>query len=111
VPTLEIDAGTDGDNGSIATHCGPLSGATRLKCKSDPQINLPATRKRSDCPRDVAIEQRQAARGAIHDKAEEREVLIQEWYNGREALKEDGVAGAGRFKDGLGRHGDFDRIR
>jgi enoyl-CoA hydratase len=40
-----------------------------------------------------------------------REALIQEWYNGREALKDDGVAGAGRFKDGLGRHGDFDRIR
>lgn len=40
-----------------------------------------------------------------------REALIQEWYNGREALIEDGVAGAGRFKDGLGRHGDFDKIR
>ena len=36
-----------------------------------------------------------------------REALIQEWYNGREALIEDGVAGASRFKDGLGRHGDF----
>jgi len=40
-----------------------------------------------------------------------REALIQEWYNGREALIEDGVAGAGRFKDGLGRHGDFAKIR
>ena len=40
-----------------------------------------------------------------------REALIQEWYNGREALMEDGVAGASRFKDGLGRHGDFARIR
>jgi enoyl-CoA hydratase len=39
-----------------------------------------------------------------------REALIQEWYNGREALIEDGVAGASRFKDGLGRHGDFARI-
>ena len=39
-----------------------------------------------------------------------REALIQEWYNGREALIEDGVAGASRFKDGLGRHGDFDKI-
>src|SRR5438445_8425422 len=40
-----------------------------------------------------------------------REALIQEWYNGREALIADGVAGAGRFKAGLGRHGDFDKIR
>jgi enoyl-CoA hydratase len=40
-----------------------------------------------------------------------RDGLIQEWYNGREALTTDGVAGAGRFKDGLGRHGDFSRIR
>jgi len=40
-----------------------------------------------------------------------REALIQEWFNGRKALIEDGVAGAGRFKGGLGRHGDFDRIR
>jgi len=39
-----------------------------------------------------------------------REALIQEWYNGRAALIEDGVAGASRFKDGLGRHGDFARI-
>jgi enoyl-CoA hydratase len=40
-----------------------------------------------------------------------REALIQGWYNGREALIADGVAGAGRFKDGLGRHGDFEKIR
>ena len=39
-----------------------------------------------------------------------REALIQEWYNGREALIEDGVAGASRFRDGFGRHGDFVRI-
>ena len=39
-----------------------------------------------------------------------RDALIQEWYNGREALVKDGVAGAARFKDGLGRHGDFDQI-
>jgi hypothetical protein len=39
-----------------------------------------------------------------------REALIQEWYNGREALIADGVAGAGRFKSGL-RYGDFDKIR
>jgi enoyl-CoA hydratase len=39
-----------------------------------------------------------------------REGLIQEWYNGREALIEDGVAGASRFKAGLGRHGDFEKI-
>jgi enoyl-CoA hydratase len=40
-----------------------------------------------------------------------REALIQEWYNGREALVENGLAGATRFKDGLGRHGDFEKIR
>jgi enoyl-CoA hydratase len=40
-----------------------------------------------------------------------REGLIQEWYNGREALIADGVAGAGRFSGGLGRHGDFSKIR
>src|ERR1043165_8043432 len=39
-----------------------------------------------------------------------RDALIQEWYNGREALIKDGVAGATRFKDGLGRHGGFGRI-
>jgi enoyl-CoA hydratase len=39
-----------------------------------------------------------------------REALIQEWYNGREALVKDGVEGATRFKEGLGRHGDFSKI-
>ena len=39
-----------------------------------------------------------------------RDALIQEWYNGREALVKDGAAGAARFKDGLGRHGDFRKI-
>jgi enoyl-CoA hydratase len=40
-----------------------------------------------------------------------RDGLIQEWYNGRQALVEDGIAGARRFRDGLGRHGDFEKIR
>ena len=39
-----------------------------------------------------------------------RDALIQEWYNGREALAKDGAAGAARFKNGLGRHGDFTKI-
>jgi len=39
-----------------------------------------------------------------------RDGLIQEWYNGREALIEDGTTGAARFKSGLGRHGDFENI-
>lgn len=39
-----------------------------------------------------------------------RDALVQEWYNGREALVEDGVPGATRFSDGLGRHGDFTNI-
>src|SRR2546430_17316007 len=33
-----------------------------------------------------------------------REALIQEWYNGREALIKDGVAGAGRLHGRPGRH-------
>jgi enoyl-CoA hydratase len=40
-----------------------------------------------------------------------RDALVQEWYNGRDALIKDGVAGATRFKGGLGRHGDFQKIR
>jgi enoyl-CoA hydratase len=39
-----------------------------------------------------------------------RDGLIREWYNGREALVKDGVSGAARFRDGLGRHGDFETI-
>ena len=39
-----------------------------------------------------------------------REAMIQEWYNGREAVVKEGAAGAGRFKSGLGRHGDFANI-
>jgi hypothetical protein len=40
-----------------------------------------------------------------------REALIQECYNGREALMQDGIAGASRCEAGLGRHGDFVKIR
>jgi enoyl-CoA hydratase len=40
-----------------------------------------------------------------------RDALIQEWYNGREALIADGVSGARRFKEGFGRHGDFAKIQ
>ncbi len=40
-----------------------------------------------------------------------RDALIQEWHNGRRALIEDGISGANRFKGGLGRHGDFGKIR
>jgi len=39
-----------------------------------------------------------------------REGLRREWANGIEALHKEGVAGAGRFARGLGRHGDFERI-
>jgi enoyl-CoA hydratase len=39
-----------------------------------------------------------------------RDALIQEWYNGREAVIKNGLVGASRFKDGLGRHGDFNKI-
>ncbi len=39
-----------------------------------------------------------------------RDALYNEWQNGREALTKDGIDGAGRFKDGLGRGGDFSKI-
>jgi enoyl-CoA hydratase len=39
-----------------------------------------------------------------------RDALVQEWYNGRKALTGEGLAGAARFKEGLGRHGDFSKI-
>lgn len=40
----------------------------------------------------------------VHD------AMRQEWYNGLECLVAEGVGGAGRFKGGLGRHGDFSSI-
>ncbi len=39
-----------------------------------------------------------------------RAALHQEWVNGLPALRSDGLAGAGRFASGLGRHGDFKKI-
>lgn len=39
-----------------------------------------------------------------------RAAMVQEWYGGREALLKEGIAGAGRFATGLGRHGDFAEI-
>ena len=39
-----------------------------------------------------------------------REALEREWYNGMDALKKEGIAGARRFADGLGRHGDYSKI-
>ena len=39
-----------------------------------------------------------------------REALQQEWANSREELTKGGLAGAGRFSSGLGRHGDFGNI-
>src|SRR5689334_18878409 len=51
-------------------------------------------------------------RSAIRSQAMSvRDGLVQEWYNGREALIKDGVAGASRFRDGMGRHGDFQKIK
>ena len=38
------------------------------------------------------------------------EALKREWYNGLAALKKEGIAGARRFVDGVGRHGDFSKI-
>lgn len=39
-----------------------------------------------------------------------REALRVEWANGIQSVSNEGAAGAGRFKDGLGRHGDFNAI-
>ncbi len=39
-----------------------------------------------------------------------RDALVQEWYGGREALLHEGIAGARRFAEGTGRHGDFEQI-
>lgn len=39
-----------------------------------------------------------------------RTALHQEWRNGLPALHGEGLAGAGRFASGLGRHGDFSEI-
>ncbi len=39
-----------------------------------------------------------------------REALRREWVNGVEAHYQEGAAGAGRFAEGLGRHGDFRKI-
>jgi enoyl-CoA hydratase len=39
-----------------------------------------------------------------------REALKREWYNGLDALEKEGIAGAQRFVDGLGRHGEYSKI-
>ncbi|MBY6159577.1 crotonase/enoyl-CoA hydratase family protein [Mameliella alba] len=39
-----------------------------------------------------------------------RDALKVEWANGLEAIRREGTAGAARFRDGAGRHGDFDNI-
>jgi enoyl-CoA hydratase len=39
-----------------------------------------------------------------------REAMRREWANGVEAHFKEGAAGAKRFADGLGRHGDFEQI-
>ena len=39
-----------------------------------------------------------------------REALKVEWANGIDAVRKEGAAGATRFRDGAGRHGDFSKI-
>ena len=39
-----------------------------------------------------------------------RDAMKLEWSNGLEAIRREGTAGAGRFRDCAGRHGDFDKI-
>lgn len=37
-----------------------------------------------------------------------RDALVQEWRNGLPVLAAEGLAGAARFAEGAGRHGEFD---
>ncbi len=39
-----------------------------------------------------------------------RDGLRVEWANGLDAIRKEGTAGAGRFRDGAGRNGDFTKI-
>ncbi len=39
-----------------------------------------------------------------------REGLQYEWAHGMRAIEQEGIAGAARFRDGVGRHGDFSDI-
>jgi enoyl-CoA hydratase len=39
-----------------------------------------------------------------------RDAMKQEWSNAIDTLRQEGIAGAGRFSKGAGRHGDFDNI-
>ena len=39
-----------------------------------------------------------------------REGLEYEWRHGKDAIINEGIAGAGRFSAGAGRHGDFGEI-
>jgi enoyl-CoA hydratase len=38
------------------------------------------------------------------------EAMRFEWWNGLDVLEQEGIGGAARFKDGLGRHGDFEKF-
>lgn len=40
-----------------------------------------------------------------------REAMRREWYNGLKALETEGIAGAERFVEGAGRHGDFSKLQ
>jgi enoyl-CoA hydratase len=39
-----------------------------------------------------------------------REAMKKEWENGIAVVEIEGVRGAGRFADGIGRHGDFSKL-
>ena len=74
-----------------------------------------ARRKAEDLARDIArfpqVCVRADRRSAIGQHGLPlRTALHQEWHDGKEALTSDGIAGARRFRDGLGRHGDFEQI-
>ncbi len=39
-----------------------------------------------------------------------RDAMLNEWRNGKREVNREGIRGAGRFRDGLGRHGDTRKI-
>ena len=78
-----------------------------VKCAQKPKRSRTTSRVSHPCASARTGDRRSAIRS---HGLPVREALIQEWYNGREALIKDGAEGAARFKSGLGRHGDYEKI-
>ncbi len=75
-------------------HCRDKAEELAQKISKFPQICVRADRRSAHKQRDLSTQ----------------DALFYEWYNGKKALKEEGIDGANRFKSGLGRHGDFNKI-